>query len=83
MLKLPTIPNNAGIYQFLDSKKNILYKLVDYKKGQEVTPEEFENFCVWVSRAAENMDEAAAIVTAFIESLPNLKNIIEREPQYG
>ncbi len=25
MLKLPTIPNNAGIYQFLDSKKNILY----------------------------------------------------------
>ena len=25
MLKLPSIPNNAGIYQFLDKKRNILY----------------------------------------------------------
>ncbi len=52
--------------------KGILKKLVEYKGGSEVTPEEFENFCIWVTRVAEDSHIGSAIVSAFVESMPSM-----------
>lgn len=63
----------------IEKKKKILYKIIDYKQGDDVTPEEFKNFCIWASEVAMNPQEAVTIVSIFIEKNPSMVETMERE----
>jgi len=72
-------PYDLDVPSDIPSIKKVLYKLIDYKKGKEVTPEEFKNFCIWVTQASDNPQEASAIVSVFIEKIPSLVQALEAE----
>jgi len=69
-----TNPHDIDVPDFKDVSviKKILQNLREYKGGADVTPEEFENFCLWVTRVANEPQIGSAIVSAFIESMPSM-----------
>jgi len=63
--------------------KRILLGLIEYKKGQDVTPEEFKNFCIWTTHTAKDPQHASAIVSAFIDQVQSLYSELETTPDGG
>jgi hypothetical protein len=66
------IPNNVEIL------RKIIYSIIDLKKRDGIDPEEFKNFCIWVTRIANNPNEAMSIVSGFIERIPSMLEELER-----
>ena len=56
----------------IETIKKILRNLVEFKRNSEVTPEEFQNFCLWVTRVSNDPHRGSAIVSAFIENMPSM-----------
>lgn len=56
----------------INTKKKVLENIIDYKKGEEITSEEFENLCIWISNCATNSHEAAAMLGFISEKIPTL-----------
>ena len=54
---LPTTHDEIG-----KSLKNLL----DFTNNREVTPDEFKNFCIWVTRLSINEKEAELIISALM-----------------
>ena len=63
----------------IEKKKQILYKLIDFKQGKDVTPEEFKNFCIWATEVALTPQEAVTIVSVFIEKNQSMIKTMEEE----
>jgi hypothetical protein len=63
----------------IEAKKRILEKIISFKKNQDVTPEEFKNFCVWASEVAMNPQEAVTLVSIFIDKIPSMVETFNRE----
>ncbi len=74
-----TYPEEVEAPVGIDNIRRILRKVVDYKTGKDVTPEEFKNFCIWITRVTKNPMEASAIVSAFIERMPKMVEELESE----
>lgn len=72
-----TYPEDLDVPKDLEDIKRILFRVIDYKKGDTVSPEEFKNFCIWVTRISENPMQVSAIVSAFIEKMPNIIKELE------
>ena len=72
-----TYPEDLEVPKGIENIKRVLYKLVDYKKGKDVTPEEFKNLCIWITQVTENPMEASAIVSAFIDQMPKMVEELE------
>lgn len=63
----------------IEKKKQILYKLIDFKQGKDVTPEEFKNFCIWATEVALTPQEAVTLVSVFIEKNQSMIKTMEEE----
>ena len=50
----------------------VFKSIVDYKRGKEVTPEEFKNFCIWATRISDEPMLVNMIVSKFVELMPGI-----------
>ncbi len=78
-----TYPEEVEAPVNIEDIKRILLGIVEYKKDQEVTPEEFKNFCIWTTHAAKDPHQASAIVSAFIDQIPSMMQELETTPDGG
>ena len=78
-VEILTYPEEVEAPVGIENIKRILRKVVDYKAKAEVSPDEFKNFCIWITRTTENPYEASAIVSAFIENVPAMVEEFESE----
>jgi hypothetical protein len=67
----------------IENLPDILPKIIEYKKDQEVTPEEFSNFCYWITKLQEKPETILNAISYFIEKNPKLISALKSEPPDG
>ena len=61
----------------------VFKSVLDYKRGKDVTPEEFKNFCIWVTRISDEPILVNGIVAKFVEFFPSILRELKSTPDGG